>query len=204
MKENRERNEETQRRRGKDGNGLRAFLAIEIPEDVVAAIVEGRRDMVSFFPKARWVAKENQHLTLRFLGDVPRDGLETVADRLSNNLKNVPAVTVSLGGAGFFPSSSRPRVAWVGGETVGMEPVLEGIDKAVSVLQIEPRDRPWGLHLTQARLAKPWRADAVRKFLDWGTTLRLPSFQAQEVVVFTSELQPAGPVYTVFERIRLV
>ncbi len=203
MKGNRGRNAETQRRREKNEEGLRAFLAIEIPADVMAAIIEGRRDLVSSLPKARWVKKENQHLTLRFLGEVARAGLEIVADRLSENLKDVSAVTVSLGGAGFFPSSSRPRVAWVGGETVGIEAVLEGVDKAVSVLQLEPRDKPWGLHLTQARLVKPWRAGAVQIFLDWGTTLRLPSFQARDVVVITSELQRGGAVYTDFERIRL-
>jgi len=203
MKGNRGRNAETQRRRDGDKSGVRAFIAIEIPEDVIGAIVSDRRKLERRLPKARWVAKENQHLTLSFLGNVPRDDLETVADRLSENLKDIPEVTVSLGGTGFFPSTSRPRVAWVGGETVGVEPVLEGVDEAVSVLQLEPRQKPWALHLTQARLVKPWRAGPVQEFLDWGATLRLPSFEAQEVVVFTSELQPAGPVYTVFERIRL-
>ena len=118
MKGNRGRNAETQRRRDGDKSGVRAFIAIEIPEDVIGAIVSDRRKLERRLPKARWVAKENQHLT-------------------------------------------------------------------------------------QARLVQPWRAGPVQEFLDWGATLRLPSFQAQEVVVFTSELPPAGPVYTVFERIRL-
>ena len=181
----------------------RAFVAIEVPRDLRQALADSRREVEERLPRARWVRVENQHLTLRFLGEVPRVGLKTMAERLAADLKGVPAVTVSLGGAGFFPSPSRPRVAWVGGETVGIEAVLEGIDKAVSVLQLEPRDKPWALHLTQARLVKPWRAGAVRAFLDWGQALRLPQFQAREVVVFTSELRRGGAVYTDFERIRL-
>jgi len=182
---------------------VRAFIAIEIPEDVVGAIVEGRRELECALPKARWVRKENQHLTLRFLGEVPRDKLETMAARLAAELKDVPAVTVALGGAGFFPSPSRPRVAWLGGDTVGIEPVLEGIDRAVSALHLEPRDKPWSLHLTQARRVKAWSAGAGRTFLSWGQSLRLPQFKAREMVVFTSELRRGGAVYTVFERIRL-
>ncbi|MEN8165018.1 MAG: RNA 2',3'-cyclic phosphodiesterase [Acidobacteriota bacterium] len=204
MKGNRGRNAETQSRREKNEEGLRAFVALEIPEDVVGTLVSSRRELESTLPKARWVRVENQHLTLRFLGEVPRDGLETMAERLAVDLEGVPAVSVSLGGAGFFPGPSRPRVAWIGGEASGIEAVLEGVDKATSVLGLEAPGEPWTLHLTQARLVKPWRAGAVRAFLDWGQALRLPQFQAREVVVFTSELRRGGAVYTDFERIRLV
>ncbi len=203
MKGNKERNAETQRRREKNEEQLRAFVAIELPDELVGTIVSDRRELEGRLPKARWVSKENQHLTLRFLGEVPRDGLETVAERLAAGLEGVPSVMVSLGGAGFFPSSARPRVAWVGGETVGIESVLEGVDKAVSALHLKPRDKPWSLHLTQARLVKPWSAGAVWTFLSWGQSLRLPQFKAREMVVFTSELRRGGAVYTVFERIRL-
>jgi len=187
----------------KKPDGLRAFVAFELPDDVCGAVVSGRRELECRLPKARWVRKENQHLTLRFLGDVPRIGLEDFAGRLREDLKGVPAVTVSLGGTGFFPGPSRARVAWIGGEVQGITPVLRAVDEAVSVLGLENRGGPWALHLTQARIVKPWRAESVRAFLDWGQALRLRTFQVREVVVFTSELRPGGAVYTAFERISL-
>lgn len=149
----------------------RAFIAIEIPEDVTGAIVDSRRKLERALPRARWVRAENQHLTLRFLGEVSSTGLEALAARLSSAFTGVPSVTVTLGGAGFFPSASRPRVAWIGGEAVGVERVLDGVDSAVSVLELDSPDKPWALHLTQARLVKPWRAGEVQAFLDWGTGL---------------------------------
>lgn len=197
------RNAETQRPRDGHHMTVRAFIAIEIPEDVNGAIVDSRRGLERTLPRARWVRVENQHVTLRFLGEVSSTGLAALAARMSSVLEDVPSVTVGLGGAGFFPSASRPRVAWVGGEAVGIERVLDGVDSAVSVLDLDSSETPWTLHLTQARLVKPWRAGEVQAFLDWGHGLALPTFQAREVVVFTSDLQPGGAVYTRFERIHL-
>lgn len=197
------RKPETQRRT--DGHHMtdRAFIAIEIPEDVMGAIVSSRRGLESTLPRARWVRGENQHLTLRFLGEVSSRELGALAARLSSVLEGVPSVTVTLGGAGFFPSASRPRVAWVGGKAKGIDSVLDAVEEAVSMLQLETRGKSWALHLTQARLVKSWPPGAVRTFLDWGQALHLPPFQAREVVVFTSDLRPGGAVYTRFERIRL-
>lgn len=181
----------------------RAFIAIEIPDDVVRAIIKSRRNLEKALPRARRVRAKNQHLTLRFLGEVSSAKLKALTALLISALERVDPVTVSLRGAGFFPNAGRPRVAWVGGAAVGIERVLEGVNSAVSDLNIAGPDKPWSLHLTQARLVKPWRSDEVQTYLEWGQSLELPTFQAQEVVVFTSDLKPDGAVYTAVERIQL-
>jgi 2'-5' RNA ligase len=64
-----------------------------------------------------------------------------------------------------------------------------------------PRERrQWSAHLTMARLKSQWSKEAVNRFLEWGDQLELDAFTCREVVLFESDLQPSGAVYTALER----
>lgn len=181
----------------------RAFVAFEIPRNVVNTLVQKRGDIERGMPPARWVRSENLHLTLMFLGDVPVQTLDVFYELMSQTLEGLSAPRISLNGSGFFPDTRRPRVAWIGGTASGVEEVHDGVNRAAFEAGLTLESKPWSLHLTQARLNRPWPRKAVSEFVRWGEGLDLPPFDANEVVVFTSELHPCGPVYTSLERIRL-
>ena len=181
----------------------RAFVAFDLPGDVREALAASRPAVEGEVGQARWVPVASQHLTLRFLGDVEAVILAETAGELRERLGGVSPVGIELAGTGFFPGRHRPRVAWIGGNATGIEPVLVAVDRAFESRGMPPRDRPWALHLTQARLRRFWRRTDVDRFLEWGTELELPSFEAREVIIFTSDLRPTGAVYTAVERIAL-
>ena len=184
-------------------DAVRAFLAFEIPDRIKSDLTTSREIVRAELPKARWVRPEGQHLTLKFLGEVPRSTLDRLAHDLAPRLGSVPRVTVELSGAGFFPSPRRPRVAWIGGRADGAESVVAAIDEVAGVHGFDRERRRWSPHVTQARLNRPWPAEAVNRFLGWGRDLRLEAFEAREVVLFSSVLRPEGAVYTALERIPL-
>jgi 2'-5' RNA ligase len=183
---------------------IRAFLALEIPQSLRAEVEASRQSLRAELPRARWVRAENQHLTLKFLGETPHEVLSALSTELEPRLAGVGAVTVRLGGSGFFPSQSRPRVAWLGGEAEGVDAVVEVVEEAAARHGFDRERRPWSLHLTQARLDRPWPVSAIDRFLAWGQDLRLEPFVAREVVLFSSVLQREGAVYTALERMPLV
>jgi len=182
---------------------VRTFVALEIPREIVDVIGHGRRFLEQRLPPARWVRPENLHLTLRFLGSISRPTLEELVLELERRLKGVGVPKVALGGSGVFRRARQAHVAWIGGEAEGMEEVLLALDRGVEAVGLGRRNGRWNLHLTVARSKKPWSSEAVGIFTEWGDALALPAFAAEEVLVMTSDLQPSGPVYTVFERIRL-
>lgn len=182
---------------------VRAFLAFEVPADIRAEIARSRQPLAAELPRARWVRPEGQHLTVRFLGEVAADVLDGLAGGLRRRLGGLAPVTISLGGAGFFPSPKRPRVAWVGGRAAAAGPVVDSVERAAAELGMPPERRSWTPHLTQARLDRPWPADAVRRFLEWGDALRLGDFTSRELVLFSSRLAPGGAVYTPLDRVSL-
>jgi 2'-5' RNA ligase len=186
------------------GGKIRAFFALEMPEEIRNLIRREQQTLKAELPRARWTRPEGQHLTLKFLGEIPTDDATRLAADVARRLSGVSSVQVRLAGAGFFPSPRRPRVAWVGGEAVGGSEVATVVEAAAEAAGFPPERRPWALHLTQARLDRPWPRPAVERYLDWGRGLELPSFACREVVLFRSELGPGGALYTAIERIPLV
>ncbi len=184
-------------------NTIRSFLALEIPNTVISRVAEARAVIGCELPHARWTRPEGWHLTLKFLGEVETPVLDGLRSALAPRLFGLGAVTVRLGEGGFYPSPNRPRVAWIGGVAKGAEEVVEAIEEVAGTLGFERERRRWSVHLTLARLKSPWQTTAVDRFLEWGRGLDLEEFRCREVVLFSSRLQPGGPVYTALERMPL-
>lgn len=179
---------------------MRLFVAIELPDEVRGALARGLGELRRVLPRARWVRAEALHITLKFLGEQPAEVVEPLAAALARELAPLAPVAVRLGGAGFFPRAERARVAWVGGIAPGMERWAAGVEAAAAAVGIPREERPFSLHLTLARLERPWGGRAVDDFTVRVGKWSLPPFVAREAVVFRSELHPTGAVYTALRR----
>jgi len=186
-----------------DESSVRAFLALEIPDGIRSGLEAAREEIRHEFPPARWTRPDGWHLTLKFLGEVDRAMLGNLVAALAPGLRGINEVTVDLNKTGFFPSSMRPRVAWIGGVANGAEEVVAVVEQTAETVGFPRKRRPWSVHLTQARLKSQWPKSAVDRYLEWGDKLKLEAFRCREVVLFESDLQPGGAVYTSLERFRL-
>ena len=182
---------------------LRTFLALEIPPNIRSQLSTQRNAVREDLPRARWTRPQAWHLTLKFLGDSECRVLDELKTDLRPRLIGIGAIQVRLGGTGFFPSPSRPRVGWVGGAAEGIEGVVEAVETSARSVRIPPEKRRWGLHLTLARIRDRWSPEAVDRFLEWGEALDFEPFTCNEVVLFSSDLRPDGAVYTAMERFTL-
>ena len=182
---------------------IRAFVALELPDSVRETIRQEQRAIKRELPRARWTRPEGQHLTLKFLGETTPDQLTRLKVEIAAHTAGLAAVSVRLAGSGFFPSQRRPRVAWIGGRADGGVEAAEAVEIAATKVEFSPERRVWSLHLTQARLGRPWPRGAVERFLEWGCGLVFAPFTCREVVLFESELRPGGAVYTPLERFPL-
>ena len=111
-------------------DSIRAFLAFEIPDQVRERLASAQEDLRHELPKARGTRPPGWHLTLKFLGEVGRPVLADLADELAPRIRGLGAVPVKLEKSGFFPSSMRPRVAWIGGTAEGAEKVVAAVEDA--------------------------------------------------------------------------
>ncbi len=181
---------------------MRCFLAVEIPQAQKATVVAGLAKLKAKLPAARWVRPEGLHITLKFLGEQQESQVALFLQALAEHVASVPPeVKVSLHGGGFFPNAARARVAWLGGAAPGLETWAEASEEAAGVIGVARESRPFSLHVTLARLQRPWPEGACQRFLQEVGSWQLAPFLAREVVLFESTLSPGGAVYT--QRARL-
>ncbi len=179
------------------------FIAVELPDAVRETLHRGLGRLKRDQPPARWVRPEAMHLTLKFLGEQPDELIGRLDAAVPEALGGFSPVTVRLVGGGFFPGERRPRVAWVGGDAGDLPRWAGAIEDAGAALGLAREGRPFSLHLTLARLERPWGSSAIEHFLVEVGKWSLPPFEARETVLFSSELRPGGAVYTALRRWRV-
>lgn len=180
---------------------MRVFFAVELPEALRRTLADGLAQLRRVLPPARWVRAEGLHVTLKFVGEQHREAVERLRRDVGEALRQVAPVSVELRGGGFFPSPRRPRVAWVGGQAAGMEEWARKLEECARRHGVPAEERGFSLHLTLARLDRPWGSDAVERFLKEVAGWRLMPFVAKEVVLFRSELGPGGARYEALARL---
>jgi 2'-5' RNA ligase len=182
---------------------IRAFIAVQLPDEVRESIGRATSRLQGALPRARWVRPATLHLTVKFLGELPRSRVTALCDDAAVQAAGHGASEVRLAGGGFFPSSRRPRVAWIGGQAAALVPVADAVQEVAARHGVERERRPWSPHLTLARLRDRWPPRAVEGFIAEIDALGAFEFRCRELVVFSSRLEPGGAVHTPIRRLSL-
>lgn len=92
---------------------VRSFVAVDIETpDVVRKIEEVQKEVLKLGLDIKLVERENLHLTLRFLGEIPQSNVDAAIRALAQLKFN--RFQIRLADVGVFPGLSRPRVLWIG------------------------------------------------------------------------------------------
>lgn len=179
-------------------NKVRTFVAVEVSEAVRSRAAKLIQQLRQAGADVAWVAPQNMHLTLKFLGDVDYRDVYHVCKAVEQSVATVEPFTVEIKGVGAFPSLERPRVIWLGVElgATQMADLNEKVETALNELGFPREGRRFHAHLTLGRVRKSGRAmehlvAMLREHQDaeFGPTV------VEQVVIFSSELEPTGPVY---------
>jgi len=181
---------------------LRSFIAVETPAEIQHAIAQSTASLRNLVPKPliRWVAPQNIHLTLKFLGDVSPTNLEQLAETLKSEAASHEMFSMSIGGLGAFPNQRRAHVIWIGLEApLALAALHHGVDAAAAQLGYPGEDRPFSPHLTIGRVAQTASGSdlqIIRGALESTKVGILGTIRVQAIHIFKSTLQPGGSVYT--------
>ncbi len=181
---------------------LRSFVAVEIPAGMQSALARCTAPLQSALPKPliRWVAPQNVHLTLKFLGDISPVNLEWLAEALKVEAAAHETFTMSVGGLGAFPTPRRARILWIGLEApAALMALLRGIESVAARLGYPSENHPFSPHLTIGRVGQNVSAtdlQRIRAALEATVVGALGTVRVDAVHIFKSDLKPGGPVYT--------
>lgn len=174
---------------------IRTFIAFKLPDNVkdrLAGVISGLKARSG---PVKWVRPEGLHVTIKFLGNME----EGLVDPLSRGIDRIaaafPPAHVRLSGIGAFPDMRRPRVIWAGlkGDTSIMADIAAQVDRMCATLGMEPEKRPFKAHVTMGRLKVPSVVNSAQEIPD-------EDFVISDVVLYKSELSPAGARYVILHR----
>ncbi|MBA4191350.1 MAG: RNA 2',3'-cyclic phosphodiesterase [Planctomycetaceae bacterium] len=184
----------------------RTFIAVEIDDEIRDNATTLQTALSKTGAEVKWVEPESMHVTLLFLGEVDDRDLHSVCRAVQKAAAEVAPFILRVSGVGAFPTPRRPKVIWAG-ITDGADELRELHEKLETrMLDLgcyRTEERDYTPHLTLGRVKAEADgltiAPELAKRIAWsgGRTI------IDEVLVFSSELERSGPVYTVLGRGKL-
>lgn len=181
---------------------IRAFIAIELPEEVKRTLMKLQERLKSGCrAPVRWTSPDNTHLTLKFLGDIE----STITDRIITSMveaaRGIRPFRLSISGLGVFPDTRRVRVVWVGltGELDRINQLQKNIEAALTRLGFSAEARAFAPHLTLGRIrdqARPDERQSLGQLVSGMSVETGGGFEVKAVHLIRSQLRPEGPIYT--------
>jgi 2'-5' RNA ligase len=180
---------------------VRSFLAI----DLLSPMQTRLEEVISIFKRryklpVRWVSGKNIHLTLKFLGESEPSRLKQLGDKLEPFLKAYKSFEIQIGGLGAFPSTSNPRVVWIG---VQAPPILEKLVREIedisAIVGYERENRRFSPHLTLGRVSQSadrMQNQLIIEAMQQAQVVELGMVRVEAIVMMKSLLTPAGPIYS--------
>jgi 2'-5' RNA ligase len=175
----------------------RLFVAVELDDTTRAACAAVAERLRAAGWNGKWVAVENYHLTVAFLGAVDEERVAEVVAALHEVAPRIPSFEVALNAVGAFPSERKARVAWVGpAARVPAYGTLSGAVRSALTALGFSFDRDAEPHVTLAR------ADG-RSPLPSVEPPHGPPLHARALTLYQSFTEPGGARYLALERFSL-
>ena len=135
---------------------LRAFIAVAIPDEVRTALVAQQAQLRKLGTRIGWVAPDNIHITLLFLGDIFGAQVRPLSAALDTVAAQYAPFELAVAGLGWFGPPHSPRVVWAGVSDPAQKLVAlqKQIEEQARALGLRTESRPFHPHLTLGR-ARP-------------------------------------------------
>jgi len=175
-------------------DGFRLFTAIELDGAARNYLSAVGRVFQGHMQRGRFVPEENLHLTVNFLGTVPRVALPSITRGLASAAAWCAPFAVQLGLPGCF-RRGRSLLLWYGLREVpeGLRRLYDASSGALASLGYPRERRAYQAHITLARellLASDFGSLAA------SLSPPPPEFAVERLVLFSSSLLRGCQIYT--------
>jgi RNA 2',3'-cyclic 3'-phosphodiesterase len=182
-------------------SGTRSFVAIELSNEVRERLHEVRSVLVTQAPAWRdekWVAGNNLHITVKFLGDLGERELAAMRAELGTALAGLPLFDLGLGSVRAVPGRRRCSMIWAQFDDPEgrCADLAAHVERAAVACGVPAEERGFKPHVTLVRARRPKRlaAEALTCANDAASGSAI-SMSVLSVTLFASTLTRTGPVY---------
>ena len=187
---------------------MRAFIAIELPEDIRKALAQLQNRLKSCGADVKWVEPNNIHLTLKFLGEIDDTQFNKITSILQNFLASANSFSAVISSIGAFPNINSPKVIWIGIDKGDNEVkvIAKSLENEIKNVGIAMEDKSFSSHITIARIRSTLNLGKLvkeLKILESDFSLQVRGFDVTKITLFKSSLTPKGPIYEILKEVAL-
>jgi RNA 2',3'-cyclic 3'-phosphodiesterase len=178
---------------------IRAFLAIEPPEDILQKMSDLQEKLKrEISGRISWTRPQGQHLTLKFFGDISRDDVKNICAAVQKRTVSEAKLNMKVETLGVFPDARRPRVLWCGvtGDVEKLATLQKKLDSDLADIGFPSEERTFRAHLTLARIKDSRDITGMNEALKIFDTFTAGNFIGDKLFLFQSKLSAQGAVYT--------
>jgi 2'-5' RNA ligase len=188
---------------------IRCFIAIELPEEVKAALSRLQAKLKSGEFPVKWVDPYSIHLTLNFLGNVNADMTGPITEAIKEGTEGIPALQLEIKDLGVFPNPRRVQVVWVGvsGDIDKLLQLQKGLETNLAKLGFAPEARAFTPHLTLGRVrerASPEERQKLGELIGSTKFETEHTFNVNSLNLMRSQLTREGAIYSQISSVKLL
>jgi len=177
---------------------IRSFFAIPFAAKTCSSIADLQKEISEELPGLQLTPRNNLHLTLHFFGNITEENLETAAEIVVSIGSLFIPFTLTLNELGAFPSTTRPRIVWLGTECPRLMELQYALQTRLQAARFPIEDRPFKPHITIGRSKQQ-----KRHILSQRQNKVAINVQVDRLVLYESRQQPAGVEYRPRQTVRL-
>ncbi|MCM2283591.1 MAG: RNA 2',3'-cyclic phosphodiesterase [Desulfobacula sp.] len=181
-----------------DSGQIRSFIAVEIPETVKNSLENLQKNLSASGINASFSKLETLHLTLKFLGNIRLDDLDSLERSMEKAVAGILPHRLFAAGIGVFPSVKHARIIWSGirGETQCLGALAAGLESVLfRELGMEKEKKIFRPHLTLARINHNLSPDLILSAIKTFENFHTPDFSVSGISLFQSNLSSAGAIH---------
>jgi 2'-5' RNA ligase len=167
----------------------RVFIGIPLDQARQCQVNELLKPLQNPHRGLRWVAEQNRHLTLAFLGDQPADIINGLVQSMDGTYGQVPAFQTIFSALTRFPNARGNILALVCRDDEKLHRLYQATRGLLVQNGLAPGHERFRPHITVGRIARPGR---FKTRIDQSASITL---RIDRIMLYQSTLTPAGSVY---------
>ena len=178
---------------------IRTFIALPASNEIQQQIADVQSELITTQADVKWEPKNKFHITLKFLGSVESQKIESLSSALVDLVKQLSAFEITYDSLGVFPNLRNPRVIWIG--TKFNQIVLDmqsGVEQICLDIGFQKEEHAFHPHITLGRVKGTHN---IARLTEAIKTVTFESIQSRcsELLLMKSDLRPSGSIYTILK-----